>query len=400
MKEINNTKILVLGASVLQKPMIDYLKSQGYIVGIVDSNKEAISANDGDAFYPVSTTDKQAVLEIAEIFKPDLLITIATDMPMRTIAYVSEKLGLPSISYDTALKSTDKQMMIETFKSHDVSHPEFKIVDLDSDFNAISNKLGLPFIVKPIDGSGSRGVQLVKNKAEFYDSINYSLQNSKVEQVLAEEYLEGIEVSVELLCKNGIVNVITITQKITSGAPHYVELGHSQPANISESNWESVSDLAISGCEVLGIKNGAAHAEVMITDKGPYIIEIGARLGGDFITSHLVPLSTGINMIGELINIMLNKNTDFTKTISCGSCIRYFILPPGRLKSIKNLEEARKMKGVEKIELDISIGDEIFPIENSSKRVGFVLTSAHTQKEALTIASNVTAMVDFEVINE
>ena len=116
-------KIMIIGASVLQLPAIVKAKEMGLQVAVVDFNPHAIGIPYADKYYNASTMDEDAVLASAEDYKPDGIMTLATDMPMRGVAKVSEKLGLHSISYDTAIKATDKFEKIKAFKPNDVASP-------------------------------------------------------------------------------------------------------------------------------------------------------------------------------------------------------------------------------------------------------------------------------------
>jgi len=100
-------KLLIIGASILQLPAIKLAKELGYYVGVIDYNPNAIGVPYADEFFNVSTIDIDGVVKTAEAFAPDGIMTLATDMPMRSIAAACEKLGLRGISFDTAIKSTD-----------------------------------------------------------------------------------------------------------------------------------------------------------------------------------------------------------------------------------------------------------------------------------------------------
>ena len=388
---------MVLGASVLQKPLIDKIKEKGHYLGVVDYNPQAVGAKDADEFFCVSTIDQEAVYQTAKAFRADAIVTMATDMPMRSIAYASAKLGLKAISYETALRATDKALMIQALAAENVPHPWFFILSDPKQAAEIRDRLTYPCICKPTDSSGSRGVYLVHSEEELQEALNYSSVSGRSGAVIIEEFMTGQEISVEVLCTRGEAHVLVITEKLTTGAPYFVELGHSQPGRFSEEMTAQIEETAAAACHAIGIQDGAAHVEMMITADGPKIVELGARMGGDFITSDLVPLSTGLDMIWLMVRIALGEDPEIGKPARRGAAIRYFRAPAGTLHAVYHAEEARKLPGVEKMEITVSPGDEISVVRNSNDRIGQVITSGETIQQAIENAERVISLVKFEV---
>ena len=390
-------KVLIIGASVLQVPAIKKAKELGYYVGVIDYNPEAIGIQYADEYFNVSTIDIDGVVKVAEEFKPDGIMTLATDMPMRSIAAACEKLHLPGITMDTAIKATDKGEMIKAFEANNVEHPWYKIAYNEEDFNKIKNEITFPCIMKPTDNSGSRGVVLVNSVKELEDSYDYTREEARKGAVIIEEYMQGNEVSVEVITLNGEPNVLAVTDKLTTGAPHFVEMGHSQQSSLPIDAVEKIKDLAKRAVKAVGIKNGPAHVEIMLTKNGPKMVELGARMGGDCITTHLVPLSTGIDMVQATLKIACGEEVDITPKYNKGSAIRYFDLPNGIIKSIKNVDEALKIDGVKEITFVKNVGDEVTDINSSVDRVGFVIAQADSAKEAIHICSEAIGLIKIEV---
>lgn len=173
-------------------------------------------------------------------------------------------------------------------------------------------------------------------------AYDYCKPYSKTGDVIVEEYMSGPEVSVETLSIDGTCHVLQITDKLTTGAPHYVEMGHSQPTRHSKEIAKKISETAIAANKAIGIKNGPSHTEIIITGEGPKIVEIGARLGGDCITTHLVPLSTGVDMVECNIRIAMGEKPDISCKYNRGSAIRYLSTENGVIKNIKGLDAAKK----------------------------------------------------------
>lgn len=377
----NESTIMILGASILQLPAIEKAREMGYRVVALDMNPETIGFQvPGVVREVISTIDIPAAVEAAKKHRIDGVMTLATDMPMRTVAAVAKACGLVGISEDTAVKATDKAVMRECLVSHGVPVPRFYRVVNEEEYVIASEQLGYPFITKPADSSGSRGVTLVRNVAERSAAYQFARLYSHNGVVVAEEYMRGPEVSVETIALDGDVRVIQITDKITTGAPHFVELGHTQPTRLDCA--DAIREITIAANQAVGIQNGPSHTEIIITNDGPKIVEIGARLGGDCITTHLVPLSTGVDMVEACIRIALGEKPVLTPVFNKGSAIRYFPQHKGTVESIKGIVTAETMPGVRQISIVHGIGEQVTEITDSGSRMGFVIAQGENADDA------------------
>ena len=384
-------RLLVVGASVLQVPAIKKAKEMGLQVAVADYDPRAVGIQYADRYFNVSTIDQEGVYQAAKAFGADGMMTLATDMPMRAVAYACRRLGLAGISYETAVRATDKGEMIRAFEAAGVAHPMYRIAR----GGALEVREGLtfPLVVKPTDSSGSRGVTLAHDAAELSAALRYSAANGRSGDVIVEEYMRGPEVSVEVMVCRGKAQVLQITDKLTTGAPHFVEMGHSQPSRLEEETQAAIRDLACRAALAVGIENGPAHAEIIVTKDGPKMVEIGARMGGDCIASHLVPLSTGVDMVGGVIRMALGQEPDLKAQCANGAAIRYFDAPPGVIRAIQGVEEALRVAGVEEIVFTKRAGDLVGRVGSSSDRAGFVIARADTAHQAVARCGQAMALV-------
>ena len=382
-------KLMILGASILQLPAIQQAKKMGLHVIAVDMNPNAIGFKEpGIQCEVISTIDIPAVLKCAKDNAIDGIMTLASDMPMQTVAVVAEKLGLVGISKETALKATNKAFMRDALQGCNVPIPVYhRVSDYPELVKAIDNIMnnGYKCIVKPADNSGSRGVDLLKNRTpeNLQKAYDYSKTFSRTGELVVEEYMEGPEVSVETLSIDGNCHVIQITDKITTGAPYFVEMGHSQPSMLSEKIKEEIAEVAKAANKALGIMDGPSHTEIKVTKDGPKIVELGARLGGDNITTHLVPLSTGVNMVECCIRIALGEVPDITAKYNKAAAIRYFKTNCGTVKNIIGIHDAELVPCVKQISIVHGIGEELKEIKSSTDRAGFVISQANSVDEAI-----------------
>lgn len=300
-------KIAILGASYLQQPLVEKANAMGIETHCFAwDNDLAVCKSIAHFFYPISVLEKEQILKKCQEIGIDGITTIATDICVPSIAYVAEKMDLISNSYHTSIISTNKGMMRKEFDEWGVNSPNAIVT---SQFNVQDFiNFSFPLIVKPTDRSGSRGVTKVSNLNELEIAIIRGLEESLEKKVVIEEFIEGVEVSVESISWKGNHHILAITDKVTTGAPYFVELEHHQPSLLASDIQEEIKIQTINALNALGIQFGASHSEFKITVEGKiYAIEVGARMGGDFIGSDLVELSTGYDFVKGVIEVALGN---------------------------------------------------------------------------------------------
>lgn len=378
---LTNKTLMILGASILQLSAIEKATEMGLRVVVLDMNPDAVGfLVPGVVKEIISTVDIPKAVDSAKRNHIDGVMTLATDLPMRTVAAIAKECGLIVISEDTAIRATDKSLMREALKCANVPIPDFYSVNNVDEFISAVEKINGPFMVKPDDSSGSRGILKVENRTDLQSAYEYTKHFSHNGVVVVEECMIGPEVSVETLAIDGEIHVIQITDKITTGAPHFVEMGHTQPTRLNCS--DEIKKIAVAANKAIGIKNGPSHTEIIVTKDGPKIVEIGARLGGDCITTHLVPLSTGVNMVEACIKIALGEKPDIEPTLQYGSAIRYFHQHAGIVNSIEGIKEAEMMLGVKQVSIVHGVGEQITDITDSGSRMGFVIAQGNDADNA------------------
>lgn len=377
--------IFILGASRLQVPAIKKAKEKGLFVYVLDYDAEAVGIKYADQFLEISTINKEAVLEAAFECKPDYIITSTSDMPVRTVSWVCEKLGKNTdITYEGAICATDKIAMRNRMREYGVPIPEYHEVRNLEEFFYAAERMPERFILKPADNAASRGVVLIdkSQNPNLEDIYNYSIQYSRSGGALVEEFMSGPEVSVESYTVDGEPHIIAITDKIVTEIPFFVELGHTEPSRLTPKQQEDVKKVTYAAIKAIGMKNGPNHTEIKVTPTGAKLVEIAARLGGDFITSRLVPLSTGVDMIECSLATLLGEKVKYQNTKSQGAAIRFIHGEKGILSAIEGADEVLRMPGVQEVELYMTPGTSIKRPENSSDRVGHIIAIGKDADEA------------------
>ena len=308
--------IAIIGASYLQRPLVERAKEMGLHTLCFAWEEGAVCKDLCDRFYPVSITEKDEILQICREEKIDGICTIASDVAAPTVAYVAEQMGLTGNSYEASIKTHDKHVMREALVAANVDCPAFRVVNglEDERMSGLGVRglefsgLELPLIVKPTDRSGSLAVTKVTKGEDLEPAVKKALEVSLAHEALIEEFIEGREISVEMISCRGMHYALQITDKVTTGAPHFVELAHRQPSDLPATMQARIFEITRRALDALGITNGASHSEYKITKEGRIVVmEIGGRMGGDFIGSDLVKLSTGYDFVEGVIRVALGE---------------------------------------------------------------------------------------------
>lgn len=396
-------RLLVLAAGILQAPVIKKAKEKGYYVIAADGDSNAIGLQYADKAICANITDEEIMLKIAREQHIDGVIHPCSEVSMNVMGRINDELCLAGITREQAIRATNKHLMREAFEKGNAPSPKSILTENAEDaWMHLLNDFSTDGILKPSRNSGSRGIAKVAhdmNKADFIEAYDIALNESRDKSVLIEQFIEGPEFSIEIIVWNGKVNVLTVTDKKTTGAPHFVELGHNQPSCFSATDVETLKAAAIAGVKALGVNNCACHAEAKLMNGKAYLMEIGARLGGDFISTELTHLSTGIDMVAAAINVALGLEPDLSvKEEPKGACIRYFCPKPGKLISVSNTEVLNNPH-VYKKEIYVHEGYIIPEVTSSLSRSGHVIVIEETPQKAIELAERLIREVEFETVD-
>lgn len=365
-------RILILGAGEMQIPVIQKVNELGYESIALDYDAQAVGFKYASRYYVVSSTDAEKVLEVARKENADALLT-TSDYPVNVVAKVSKILGLPAMSPEVANICTNKYLQRKIFSENGINAPKFYLVSEDVNLDSFKE---YPYIVKPVDSSASRGVKKVECETELKEAIVEAKGYSRTGQVLIEQFIGGKEFSVETLTQNNITTVVNITEKLVIGEEYgyFVEDTHIEPARINSYEWSMIEDEVCKALCLIKANNCPSHTEVKIWNGKAYIIEMACRLGGDYITSDLVPLSTGVDMLANLIKLSVGEPIDRDKKIRKVSSVQF--LKPS------NYDRCKKFIASGNSHI---IRSEVKPysdhrIENSLDRLGYIILQTDDYK--------------------
>ncbi len=373
---MDKKSILVFGGGELQKSLIIQCKKNNLNTIVVDPNPDAVCKNLADIFEVVNANDFHETCKVVDKHKIEAIITSSTDKPLKMMSVVARKYGFPFISESTASFATNKWLMKDVFLKAGI------LCAKGYEFSAISHLKEFPVVVKPVDSSGSRGVRICESKEDALKALQEINIFSKHQYAIAEEFISGHEFSVEALHFNGESHVVQITEKTVTPFPHFVETSHMQPASLDDSVKEEIMKLTSKIASVFGFENCASHNEFKVNKNGIYAIEVSPRLGGDRISSHLVPLSTGINMEQCLIEIALGQIPKIKKKNNHAAGIFFFIFddeffPEVHVNNIEGLDN------IEEVFVPFHAGQKVPEIKSSHDRYGYFIIEEENREELI-----------------
>ena len=363
-------RLIIIGASYLQLPLILKAREIGIETHAFAWEEGAVAKSYCDYFYPISIVEKDTIVNEARRIQPDGVATIGSDLAAVTVNYIANELGLIGNSLETTALTTNKYLMRKKLSDSGLACPKFLLAKQSTSLKEINLKFLV--IVKPTDRSGSRGVTKVSEISELRNAVKRALSESLKNEAIIEEFIEGQEISVEMITWEGKHHFLSITDKVTTGSPYFVETQQHQPSLISPQLRDKVLDTVYQALTCLGVIYGASHSELLITPDGDaYIVEIGARMGGDCIGSHLVRLSTGYDFVKGVIEVCLGDFQMPEKPNQDYSGIYYLTAQPGTIKQIVN----RTSSFPQIVERDIFVkqGDMVQQLRESGDRLGYYI---------------------------
>ncbi len=299
-------KIAIIGASTGQLPLCLKSKECGLETICFAWPDGAICRDAVDKFYPISILEKEKIVDICKKEGVDGVVSNGSDLTAEIVSYVSCKLGLHGIKYDSFLNLKNKNSVRRLTNSI----PELSHVFVYEYYK--EGNVSFPCIVKPQIGASKKGVYYVASEDDL-DSIIVESKKESGCKIMIEEFVPGHEISVETISYEGKHYVIQITDKENSGAPHFVELSHHQPSQISAELRCKIERIVPNLLNAVDLDNGASHIEMKVTDNNDvYLIEINPRGGGDEISNKLVMLSTGYDYLRAMIEVAIGR---FSKPI-------------------------------------------------------------------------------------
>lgn len=382
----NEPIIIIVGAGDFQLPAIIRAKERGFFVVALDANPDAAGFALSDQSIVVDIKSAKNCIEAIKDLKPVAVLALATEVAVVTVAVIAEFFGLKGLSIEGAHNSTSKIRMRECFLKFEIPSPVFKIVVDVALLNLLAQDIGFPLVIKPSDCAGSRGVSIVHSSKSLLEAYNHAFSFSASGEVLMEEYMHGVEISVESYIQDGIVTILSLSDKIRTKPPYPLDTHVIFPSNKSATIQTAAKSIAVKAIQACKIDNAVVHMEMIVTDEGPKMVELAARGAGFHVFSKMLGWVCDINTVDLLIDISLgNKINTCNQLPQRGAVLAFPACECGIVKNVYGLDSIRTMKGVYEVESYVKTGDTIRELKSGSDRVAHIIVFGDNRTEALSI---------------
>ena len=321
----------------------------------------------------------------------------------RAFAICLDKGGerLPGNRFEDAYAASNKIRMRERFKKNNVPQPNFFPVWNYEEAIEAYKHLNTPVVVKPADNMGARGVMKVSSESDVLAAFNRAKSSSPSGEVIVEEFMDGPELSIDMLIYNDEIYVTGVADRIIESPPFFIETGHIMPSALDKEQIDDAVNVMKAGIKALNLKIGAAKGDIKVTKNGAMVGEIAARLSGGFMSAYTYPLSTGVNLIKNAIEIALgNPPSDLKPKWNKVSIEKAFLPGTGIIESIEGVENAKKVEGIKEVFIKTKAGDILVTPTNNLEKAGNIIAVGNTRDEAIAIANKAMNLVHFKLTDE
>lgn len=395
-------KLLMLGGGFLQKYVIRKAKTLGYYVLCLDADPNAVGFAIADEHAVINIVDEEACLAYARDKQVDGVLTAATDFSVLTMSRIAEELHLPGINYQSAKVIKNKALVRKRLFEANADDTGISYeIDSVEDIADILPKIKFPVMMKPVDGSGSRGASKVEKTEDFVKAAVFAMNGSITHRAVAEPFIEGKEYGVESFVDNGVIHVLGVMQKDMTLPPYYAELGHAIPSGLTPELETKVKSCVYRALFALGVNHGSVNMDLLITNEGNvHIVDVGARMGGNLIGSHIIPMGTGIDYMGNMIRAAVGDATNWKpewqpKPVAT----KLLALTPGIIKKLPNFDQIAAEYNVQ-IEHHLHVGDTITPYRTNLDGCGYVVAHDIDVELSIVLASEVRNIIDKLIVRE
>ncbi len=377
-------KILVIGAGIYQVPLIQRITERGYKAFCVDKNPDAPGFAFATEYKNLDVLNKDDCLAYAKEIGADAVMTYGATLTLPTVAYIGEKLGLPALPVETAELSKSKYQIKKRLWENGCNI-KGAFFQMNSVEDAQNHTFDLPCVIKPSDGSGSKGVSLVYKEEDIPAAVKYAFEGARYGEFYCESLIPGKEYSAEAFVCGENVYVYAIVKTTFEKRPDgEVSYGHRTPSGLLKEQEKLIADEVKKAIRALEITMASVNFDIILSDDDgkPYIIDCGIRIGQNLIASHFVPLSRGVSVIDNTIDLALGKEVNAEPKFHKCIATRLLIYKPGVITKIKPMDDVIGKDGIVDIVMRKGVGDIQNEYREKSDTCGWVITTGETPDEA------------------
>lgn len=353
----------------------------GYKVIALDGESNSEGFKYADQYYVVDLKNKTEILKIAKKHNIKAIIPSPIGSILSNVGFLNDQLGLKGISEEAALNCTDKKKLNEKLRESISLARQVEAIGYEQIKEAIK-KIGLPCILKPRTGSGSKGVITILEEQNIEKSIKIHMNDSTSKESLIEEFIEGKEYGIDGIVENGVLKIIMHRDKTITKLPYRQEVAYMAPSSLIKEDLDIIQDYLDKICKKLKLNHCLIHCDLIYDNGRPYLIEISGRPAGLKISEKLVMECISLNIIENAINYMLDKDYTFYGEVNKNVLLQFIDIEEGKVLEIPNKEELLHSNIVD-YNSNINVGDITTTIKNGVdlyKRGYFILSSKDRKK--------------------
>jgi biotin carboxylase len=395
-------RLLVLGAGPGQLGLLEAARKRELYVIAADRDPGAPGFPLADRRALISAEDEPALERLAAAEQIDGVIAPGIDWAVAIAARISAKLGLPHpLAVESAQLAVSKLKQRERFAEAGLPFARYAVASRGEEAEEAAAELGFPLVVKAPNRQGQRGLVLARGPEELASAVERALAASRSGLCMIEQLEPGREATVIGFSLDGRYHALAVNDRRSAPAPAFgVSLEHAWPSSLTETELERVIEIAGRAVATLGIEQGPSYVQVIVSERGPLLIELAARLGGGH-DAELVEAAVGIELNGLALAAALGEPIDpdalVPRPLTGGACTRFLVAPEGELVAVHGVEEASALEGVKRVRLYREPGYVFAPLRSRSDRAGAVLTIGRDREQAVEWAQEASDLIRFEV---
>ena len=399
---------MIIGAGYEQVPAIVKATEMGCEVIATDLNPHAPGASLAHVFEVMSTNDAQGNLAIAQQYQVDGVMTLGSELAVPVVAHIVETLNLYGLSEDTALKATDKNAMREAFAVKAVPTPLSQPVATLQEAYDFANQYGYPVVLKPSDSSGQRGVTKVDSSAALQASFMSAVSFAGNDYAIIERYCAGPEINVTAAVSKGKVTCLSVSNRVTAEPPHFgIAIEHIAPPAVTDKELEAIKRVSAQAIHAIGLEDGIAYPQLIMSEQGPLLIEIAARIPGGHMREVALACS-GIDMVDVAILQALGKEAPLAicprQQVTPAVSVKFITVldypsPELIIKKISGLEQVSNETGIQFVRYHLKAGDSLPELSSSTARFGAVIAYGESREQACARSKKAATMINVEFVS-
>jgi len=397
--------ILFVGAGRHQRRAIVRAQELGLRVVAVDRNPDALGLAVADVAEVVDFQDVADVIDVARRHGVDGALTVSADRAVPVVAAVAEELGLPGIGTEVAHAMTHKIAMRRVLADAGVPQPRFAAARDLRTARAAAQMVGFPAVLKPADSGGQRGIFRLESMDDLEANLHVALHESASGEIVLERFYDGLELNGLVIARGGEATPLTLSDRLRPpGIGFGVGWIHVYPATIYGDTLAEAERVAAHATHALGLRDGIAFPQLLVTDEGVLVIEVAARIPGGQMAD-LARHAVGVDLVEVALRQALGEEVPdevalprFQQPLA----IRFLTaspgpLPTGRVVRIGPLEPVLSAPGVVQADTYLQVGETIRPVRLDGDRRGYVIATADTNLEALERAETAARLLEVVV---